>query len=305
MKWIRAFVMSLALIAVQRAARAHGSDGEPGPATWVDLARDWELSFWITFPLSISALLYFRGVSLLWKRTHAGAGIGGFELACFCAGWGSLAIALVSPLHAWGRALFAAHMTQHELLMLAAAPLLALSKPALAMFNALPRGWPSAIVHTVRPFSFLTGLFTAWLVHAIALWIWHVPFLFDATSRSELVHALQHVSFFGSAMLFWWAILHSRPRVASYGIGVLYLFSTAMHSGLLGALLTYARTSLYPSYEATTAPWGLTPLEDQQLGGLIMWVPAGLVYVFAALLMLAGWLKESDRHADFAQGTIP
>ena len=79
-----------------------------------------------------------------------------------------------------------------------------------------------------------------------------------------------------------------------YGLAILYVFTTAMHSGLLGALITIAQNILYPDYTSTTRNWGLTPLEDQELGGLIMWIPAGMVYVFAGLALFAGWLRESD-----------
>jgi cytochrome c oxidase assembly factor CtaG len=118
--------------------------------------------------------------------------------------------------------------------------------------------------------------------------------LFEATLDNEFIHALQHISFFATALLFWWAIMHSRARASNYGLAVLYLFTTALHSGLLGALLTFAQKTFYPSYAETTRWWGLTPLEDQQLGGIIMWIPAGLVYVIAGLALFAGWLRSTD-----------
>ena len=137
--------------------------------------------------------------------------------------------------------------------------------------------------------------FSAWLIHAVALWMWHIPALFQATIDNDLVHFFQHASFLGSALLFWWAVLHGRHRVSGYGMAVLYMFTTALHSGLLGALITFARRVWYPAYANTTVSWGLTPLEDQQLGGLIMWVPAGFVYVFAGLAFVVGWMRASDR----------
>jgi cytochrome c oxidase assembly factor CtaG len=143
----------------------------------------------------------------------------------------------------------------------------------------------------------ITAPFVAWLIHAVVLWGWHVPFLFQSTLESEWIHAAQHASFFGSALLFWWAILHGRERAAGSGAAVLYLFTTALHSSLLGALLTFARSVWYPVYNGTTLSWGLTPLEDQQLGGLIMWVPAGVVYIVAALALFAGILRESGNRA--------
>ena len=135
----------------------------------------------------------------------------------------------------------------------------------------------------------------AWVVHGVALWVWHAPALFDAAVRSELVHFFQHASFFGTALLFWWALFNARRGPAAYGAGVLYLFTTAVHSSLLGALLTFARTLWYQPYANTTQAWGLTAIQDQQLGGLIMWIPAGLVYVGAGLIMVVGMLRESER----------
>jgi putative membrane protein len=92
-------------------------------------------------------------------------------------------------------------------------------------------------------------------------------------------------------------LIHGRRTTANLGLGVLYLFTTVIHSGLLGALLTFAGSIWYPDYAHTTAAWGITPLEDQQAGGLIMWVPACLVYIIAGLVMFAAWLKQSERRA--------
>jgi putative membrane protein len=132
----------------------------------------------------------------------------------------------------------------------------------------------------------------AWWIHFVALWGWHLPILFQATLKNEWVHAIQHLSFFASALLFWWSLLYARGR-ANYA-SVLYIFTTAVHTSVLGALLTFAQTVWYPAYRTTTQVWGLTPIEDQQLGGLIMWIPAGLVYLAVGLWAFALWLRESD-----------
>jgi putative membrane protein len=140
----------------------------------------------------------------------------------------------------------------------------------------------------------MTAPLVAWLIHAVVLWTWHLPVLFQATLNNEFVHALQHTTFVLSALLFWWAILHGRDRAIGFGAAVIYMFTTALHSGLLGALLTFSRTVWYPVYNGSTESWGLTPLEDQELGGLIMWIPAGVVYIIAGLALFAGWLRESE-----------
>jgi putative membrane protein len=192
-------------------------------------------------------------------------------------------------------------MTQHELLMLVAAPLLVLGRPVVAFLWALPLGWARRVgrwgkaTWFERTWRAVTNPLAAWAIHAVALWVWHVPALFQATLKSDLVHTLQHIFFLGSALLFWWALIHGPQGVIGYGAAVLYLFTTAVHSGVLGALITFAGSVLYPAYNETTTSWGLTALEDQQLGGLIMWVPAGVVYIIAGLALCAGWMRESER----------
>ena len=119
----------------------------------------------------------------------------------------------------------------------------------------------------------------AWMIHAVALWGWHVPFLFELALHSESVHAVQHLCFIGSALLFWWTLIHGRHGRLGYGAAVVYVFTTAAHNSILGALLTLAPHPWYPTYVSTAHAWSITPLEDQQLGGLIMWIPGGVFAV--------------------------
>jgi cytochrome c oxidase assembly factor CtaG len=268
------------------------------PHNWHDLVRAWSFEPLVIISLAITALLFIVGLRRLKRRS-----IRTWEAVCFAGGWFALFVALVSPMHAWGRVLFSAHMTQHEILMLVAAPLLVLGRPLIAFLWALPLNWSRSLGNVAkitwisRLWHALTIPLVAWLVHAIALWVWHIPALFDATLHSETVHTLQHLSFLLSALLFWWALIHGPQGAMGYGAAVLYLFTTSVHSGALGALITIAGSVWYPSYTGLTASWGLTPLEDQQLGGLIMWIPAGLVYVIAGLALFAGWLREADLRA--------
>jgi cytochrome c oxidase assembly factor CtaG len=265
------------------------------PHNWHDLVRAWSFD-----PLVVSGLMLTAGLFVvgLWKQKSARTG----EPIFFMLGWLALVIALVSPLHAWGRVLFSAHMTQHEVLMLVAAPLLVLGRPLVFLW-AFPVPWSRRIGNigkigwVSRAWRFLTIPLVAWLVHAVALWVWHVPVLFDAVLQNEWVHTLQHISFLGSALLFWWALIHGPQGAMGYGAAVLYLFTTSIHSGALGALLTIAGAVWYPSYIGLTDSWGLTPLEDQQLGGLIMWIPAGLVYLIAGLALFVGWMREAELRA--------
>ena len=252
----------------------------------------WEFDPGVVIPLAISGLLYVRGRRAQVVSTRR-------QSVCFWSGWTVLALALMSPLHRLGEVLFSAHMVQHELLMLVAAPLLVLSQPLVTFLWGMPFEWRRVLGRWAktdpvrRSWNLLTDPFTAWWLHAAAIWIWHAPLMFEATLTSEVAHTAQHLSFFLSALLFWWALIYARGRKA-YGAGVFYLFTTAVHTGILGALLTFAPHPWYQGYLTTTQAWGLTPLEDQQIGGLIMWVPAGLVYLAAGLWLFAAWLKESD-----------
>ena len=276
---------------------------EGQPHNWDELARAWSFEPLVVVSLTLMALLFAVGLWRLWREAPRRRAVKPWEALCFAGGWLALFVALVSPLHAWGSVLFSAHMTQHEVLMLVAAPLLVLGRPLVVFLWAFPVEWSRRIGNigkigaVSRAWHWLTLPLVAWAVHAVALWTWHVPVLFDAVLHSEWVHTLQHLSFLISALLFWWALLHGPRGAMGYGAAVLYLFTTSIHSGVLGALLTIAGSVWYPSYIGLTSSWGLTPLEDQQLGGLIMWIPAGLVYVIAGLALFAGWLREADVRA--------
>jgi putative membrane protein len=277
----------------------HAGDPPPGPRNWFELWRAWEWEPGVVIPLAVSGLWYVAGLIRMWRAAGIGHGVRRWEAASFISGWLALVLALVSPLHAWGNVLFSAHMVQHEVLMLVAAPLLVLGRPIVAFLKALPVPaarraslWTTATAWR-RFWHAITGPFVAWLLHAVILWIWHIPVLFDATIKNEAIHAAQHLSFVLSALLFWWAVMVGRHRAIGYGAAVLYVFTTALHSGLLGAIITFATRAWYPSYFQTTAAWGLTPLEDQQIGGLIMWAPACVSYIIAGLALFAGWMRDS------------
>jgi putative membrane protein len=265
-----------------------------------DLWRAWTFEPVVAITLIVSGALYLVGVIRLWAN-GAGRGIRRWEAGAFAAGWLTLVVALVSPLHALGGVLFSAHMTQHELLIGVSAPLLVLGRPLIPFLWALPIDWRrragewSRTRTVARSWQVLTLPSIAFVLHAAALWIWHLPGPYQSTLHSELMHSLQHTSFIVTALLLWWTIFHARGSELGYGGAVFYLFGTALQTGALGALLTFAPSLWYPDYAATTGPWGFTPLEDQQLGGLIMWIPGSIPYLIAGLAMFARWLQESEK----------
>jgi putative membrane protein len=237
-----------------------------------------------------ASALYAAGVWNLWRHAGRGRGIAYRQVAFFIAGTAAIAVALLSPLDELGERSFAAHMLQHEILMLVAAPLMVLARPLGAWTWAFALRTRRRIGGAVRRrawaalWRFITDPLAAWGLHAVALWVWHVPALFEAAVENEAVHALQHASFLATALLFWWTVIGVRASQAG-GPALASLFTTMLHTSALGALLTLTASPWYPRYE----------LQDQQLGGLIMWVPGATAYLFAALAIMARLLRPATR----------
>jgi putative membrane protein len=253
--------------------------------------------------LAISATVYAIGLVRLWRRAGAARGVRTMNVLAFAGGLAAVIIALLSPLDALSDILFSAHMGQHELLMLVAAPLLIMGRPWLTAAWALPAAWRGRILERFarqparRVWRLATGPVTILLLHAAALWIWHVPALFERALAHETVHAFQHLCFFVTAALFWWALIQGRYGRAGYGAGALFVFMTALHSGILGALITLTGQVLYPLHGARSQAAGVDQLRDQQLAGLLMWIPGGVILIVLGLALFAAWLGEVERRA--------
>ena len=257
--------------------------------------------------LGLLAILYLAGLLRLRRTAGGKQTIRAWQATAFFTGLASAAIALLSPLDRWSDILFSAHMAQHEVLMLLSAPLMVAGRPFIAALWGLPQRARDGVATSFRNASLqrlwehLTGPVTVLLLHAVVLWMWHVPFLFEAALQSESVHVLQHLGFFLTAALFWWALIHGRYGRLGYGVGVLYVFATAMHTQILGALLTFGTRVWYPTHAARTAAAGLNAVDDQQLAGVLMWIPFGVVFLFIGLALFAAWLGEAERRVAFTQ----
>jgi putative membrane protein len=285
-------LMIFLLIACAGPALAHGGQAYQGAKP------GWTWDYWITGPLLVSAIVYLVGWRRLYARADHSRAILHRRAALFVSGWLVLAAALVSPLHEAGERSFAAHMFEHELLMLAAALLLALSRPLTAMLWAFPlsarRGLGKATHWRPVPaiWEILTAPVTATLLQSAALWLWHMPALFDRALASTGWHTAQHLSFLITALLFWTAMFDTAKRPDGVGVAALCLFVTSVTSGALGALMAFSQSPWYRAYaELGIAPFGLSPVEDQQLAGLLMWVPGGLVHAVAALILVRQMLQ--------------
>ena len=252
-------------------------------------AMAWKPDIFAASALASSLLLYLTGLVRMAGKPPR------LEVNSFVIGWATLALALLSPIATMSEWLFSVHMTQHELLMLVAAPLLAMGRPLVPMLWALPRRWRTTISSSAPgdALRVASSPFVMFALHAVALWVWHLPALYDAAVLDDRIHLLQHVCFAGTATLFWWGLIRGRYGRSGYGAAFLYIFATALHSGGLGALLAFSSRAWYPLYVQRAA--GADAIGDQQLGGLIMWVPAGVLMMLIGLAMFAAWLGEAER----------
>jgi putative membrane protein len=273
----------------------------------LDAAFAWSLAPELVLPLAAVAGLYAvgwwrlarRGVRPSWRPVAA---VGGLL---------ALAAALLTPVAALGHFLFAAHMTQHMLLMAVAAPLLLLADPLPAVLWALPRplrlraGRRLTGGHPLRAtWERLTTVPVAALVYAAVLWAWHLPRAYDAALGGEWVHHVEHLAFFGAAVLFWWPVIGPAPRArrpASYGLRIAHVVTAALHGSILAMLLAWSPRVLYETYAAVPRVTTLTALEDQALGGVIMWAGSSTVDMLAVLALVWRFLAALERTV----GTAP
>jgi cytochrome c oxidase assembly factor CtaG len=265
----------------------------------VDPGRWWAAWNWdpvVLLNLGLITVLYARGLARLW-RAGAGRAVRRWQAAAFAAGILALVAALVSPVDPMSDELSWVHMVQHMLLMNVAAPLLVLGAPALVLLSGVPGAYRGAVGRAWRRADgrWMWDPVVVWLLYAGVLWVWHLPPLYEAALRDPVVHDLEHLTFFAAAVLFWRAVLDplSRRRLNPVAAAV-FLFTASLHTMALGVFMTLAGRPWYPAYEGRTASWGLTALEDQQLAGAIMWMPAGLTYAVAAVGRLAAWLSAEE-----------
>ncbi len=260
-----------------------------------DLVRAWNLDPFLVGGLLLAAWAYWRGTRRLPNPNQT------WRTRCFGGALTAIAVALVSPLDALSGALASAHMVQHVLLVLVAAPLLALSpltsllRGSPAVLRTATARWRRRLGLSRGSLRFLRQPVAVWLLHVGTVWFWHASVPYDAAVRHHPLHVLEHAGFLVTGVLFWRVVMGARAadRV-SHGLGVMLVFAMAMQSVFLSALLTFARAPWYSAYATSTAAWSLDPLADQQLAGVIMWIPAGLVYVGAGLTLLVAWIRTSE-----------
>lgn len=263
-----------------------------------DVWQAWNWDPLLLLGIFLSGVLYTGGILRLWRQAGAARAISYMQVTAFACGLLGLVVALISPLDAMSGALLSAHMVQHLLLMMVVAPLLVFGTPPVALAWIMPRRiqlarWWRRRAGLRRMWHGFSRPALIWIVYLAILWMWHLPRLYQAALLDARVHSVEHTTFLGAAMLFWWALM--RHRTLSKGLGALYVFTAALLSGLLGVLLTFSQTVWYPAYGVVPYGWGLTPLQDQQLAGVIMWFPGGLIYLAATILLLGTALQRRAR----------
>jgi cytochrome c oxidase assembly factor CtaG len=272
----------------------------------------WTWEPWVLLCLCAAGAGYALGLYRLHTEGRRPTALGGAHPWAFVAGIAVLLIALDSPLDEMSEQLFAAHMTQHLLLMLAAPPLLIWSRPLSAWLWAFPaaqrrwigRAWLRS-GPLIRTIQFLSRPIPAWLACAGALWLWHLPGPYQVALAHPGVHVLEHTSFFVTSLMFWNVALNPRSTVLGAGGVLLFVATFALQNGLFGALLAFAGRPFYAAHVHTTVAWNLTPLQDQQLAGLIMWIPAGTVHLLALSVLFVQWLQSAERNAARRAYTVP
>jgi putative membrane protein len=268
------------------------------PVARSELWAAWHPDPLIVGGLALTLVLYHHGLARLARQGRRAPSRS--AVVAFDCGMVALALALASPLDAAAASIFSAHMVQHLVLLAVAAPLLVCGRPGLVLTSALParprrllrRGGARPAVR--RAGTALSHPIVAWVLATVTLWAWHHPSLYEAAVNHDLVHAAEHITLLGSAAIVWAVALGRVRRRLAVPAAALVLVATALQGSAFGAALTLARAPLYTVHSAMAPRWGLTPLEDQQLAGALMWVPPGLVYVGVAAALLVRWFNTLD-----------
>lgn len=256
----------------------------------------WTLDPFIITPMLLLGFLYLSGLLLLRRRKHAGMSMQPLALSCAALGGLALFFALIWPLDAFSESSFAMHMAQHMLLISVAGPLLALARigiPVNAAIAAVSSATATALSLPRKWLRLLLMPSVVFILHGAVIWIWHAPLLFELALRVEWIHTLEHLSFL-IAGYWYWTVLIRHGENEGYASASLSVLSTLMHTGLLGALITFAPHPLYSTYIQTQGSIGMA-LQDQQLAGLLMWIPVGACYLIGGLAFVAAWLRTASR----------
>jgi cytochrome c oxidase assembly factor CtaG len=265
-----------------------------------DIFADWSLPIWLTLSIVITAAIYLRGWLAIRKtRPEQFTDI---RLASFLSGLSVLWLAIGSPMDGFADALLSAHMVEHLLLMSAVPPLLLYGLPVVPLLRGLPEPLRRGIVGPLLRVSALRH-FGHWLVTPIVAWLlmnftflaWHVPAAYDFALEHENWHAVEHLCFLGTSILFWWCILWPWPAQThrrNWGI-LIYLVAADVVNTMLSAFLAFCDRPVYRFYLDHPNPFHVDPTQDQVLGAAIMWVLGSLAFLAPAMVITLRLLSPS------------
>jgi cytochrome c oxidase assembly factor CtaG len=242
--------------------------------------------------LLVTGAIYARGWRILARWTNPRFGEG--ALAAFLGGLGVIAVALASPLDALAGRRLSAHMTQHQLLMMLAPPLLWLGAPVAPMLLGLPRAIRLAVATGLacrvgrKTADVIAHPAFGWISFALAFWAWHTPRLYELALRSHAWHHLEHACFFATAMVFWRPVILAWPARSPWPRWTMipYLLLADLQNTVLAAILTFSDRVIYPTYATLARAGAISALDDQSIAGVIMWVPGSLVVLVAAVWLV-------------------
>ena len=252
---------------------------------------DWHAHPSIIVGVVLITALYLMAVGPLRERFGWAERGSSSQMVLFMLGVLVIVVALLSPLHELGdKYLFSAHMAQHLLLMLVVPPLQLLGVPGWLVDKVLRSPRVLAVSR------FLTRPLVAFTFFNAVLVLWHMPVLYDLTLRERDIHILEHVMFLGVAVLMWWPVLSlakELPR-ASYITQMVYLFLLPTVPGILGAVITFSDKVLYPWYAEAPRLWNISATTDQEIGGIIMWVPGGMAFLTVLIIVFLVWANQEE-----------
>jgi putative membrane protein len=293
------------------------------PASWMN-PLTWPIEPWVLLGVEVTAILYLWGARTPSKGpSPSGGGQGGgwgpsrWRAVAFWSGLATILLALDTPVETLARQLFWAHMTQHLLLIMVAAPLLVVAAPWLQIWRGLPLSIRRPLARTAvrhpalagprRAFAWVSAPVGAFILSTANLWIWHWPAAYDLTLRNHAVHHLEHGLFLGLGILFWAQVIDQHPfhaRLSQFR-RVVYVFGGTIASWALAAVLAFATTPFYAYAALPSRPGGISALTDQQFGAGIMWVPGSITYSIVFIACLYLWFREEDaRGRAFAPGQV-